>query len=309
MADRERNTPGQLSGGQQQRVAIARALINNPILLLADEPTGNLDTRNSHEIMETLQSLNRERGVTIIVVTHEPDIATYTDRVIIMRDGEVISDERKPAVRRQAEASTGALPAGLLPNPPQPAPVAVSVSAGTVRAFAVMIVAAALQALARNKMRSALTMLGVFIGVAALIAMVAVGQGANEAVRKQIESLGTNLLVVVPGATTMGGMRSGQGSASTLTVVDAAALRREAPAVGSVSYLIRQSGQVQYANQNWTTSIQGVSANYPPITNWQIMDGARNFAGGRQQRGSRRGPGPDGFAPIVRRPRRVRSAP
>jgi macrolide transport system ATP-binding/permease protein len=271
LADRERNTPGQLSGGQQQRVAIARALINNPILLLADEPTGNLDTRNSHEIMETLQSLNRERGVTIIVVTHEPDIATYTDRVIIMRDGEVISDERKPAIRRQPEASSGVLPAGLLANPP--APVAVSASAGTVRAFAVMIVAAALQALARNKMRSALTMLGVFIGVAALIVMVAVGQGANEAVRKQIESLGTNLLVVVPGATTMGGMRSGQGSASTLTVVDAEALRREAPAVGSVSYLIRQSGQVQYANQNWTTNIQGVSANYPPTTNWQITAG------------------------------------
>src|ERR1039458_2878616 len=255
LADRERNTPGQLSGGQQQRVAIARALINNPILLLADEPTGNLDTRNSHEIMETLQSLNRERGVTIIVATHDPDIATYTDRVIIMRDGEVISDERKPAIRRQPEASSGVLPAGLLANPP--APVAVSASAGTVRAFAVMIVAAALQALARNKMRSALTMLGVFIGVAALIVMVAVGQGANEAVRKQIESLGTNLLVVVPGATMMGGMRSGQGSASTLTVVDAEALRREAPAVGSVSYLIRQMGQVQYANQNWTTNIQG----------------------------------------------------
>ncbi|HEY4969383.1 MAG TPA: ABC transporter permease, partial [Steroidobacteraceae bacterium] len=107
----------------------------------------------------------------------------------------------------------------------------------------------------------------------ALIAMVAVGQGANEAVRKQIESLGTNLLVVVPGATNMGGMRSGQGSASTLTVVDAEALRREAPAVGSVSYLIRQMGQVQYANQNWTTNIQGVSANYPPITNWQIASG------------------------------------
>ena len=272
LADRERNTPGQLSGGQQQRVAIARALINNPILLLADEPTGNLDTKTSHEIMVTLQALNRERGVTIIVVTHEPDIATYTDRVITMRDGEVISDERKPAVRPPPAASAGVLPAGLVPGPPQPVPAAAR-SAGTVRAFALMIVAAAFQALARNKMRSALTMLGVFIGVAALIAMVAVGQGANEAVRKQIESLGTNLLVVVPGATTMGGMRSGQGSASTLTVVDAEALRREAPAVGSVSYLIRQMGQVQYANQNWTTNIQGVSANYPPITNWQILAG------------------------------------
>ena len=271
LADRERNTPGQLSGGQQQRVAIARALINDPILLLADEPTGNLDTRNSHDIMATLQSLNRQRGVTIIVVTHESDIAAYADRVITMRDGQVISDERKPAIRPQPGAPAGDLAAA--PPSSAPRPVATTGNAGTVRAFALMIVAAALQALARNKMRSALTMLGVFIGVAALIAMVAVGQGANEAVRKQIESLGTNLLVVIPGATLMGGMRSGQGSASTLTVVDAEALRREAPAVGSVSYLIRQSGQVRYANQNWTTSIQGVSANYPPITNWRIMAG------------------------------------
>ena len=274
LADRERNTPGQLSGGQQQRVAIARALINNPILLLADEPTGNLDTKTSHEIMVTLQALNRERGVTIIVVTHEPDIATYAGRVLTMRDGQVISDERKQAVHPPQGASTRALPTGPLPDLRQSAPaIAAGGSAGTVRAFALMIVAAAFQALARNKMRSALTMLGVFIGVAALIAMVAIGQGANDAVRKQIESLGTNLLVVVPGATTMGGLRSGQGSASTLTVVDVEALRREAPAVGSVSYLIRQMGQVQYANQNWTTNIQGVSANYPPITNWQIASG------------------------------------
>ena len=272
LADRERNTPGHLSGGQQQRVAIARALINNPALLLADEPTGNLDTKTSHEIMVTLQTLNRERGVTIIVVTHEPDIATYTGRVITMRDGEVISDVRQQAVRPPPGVVIGAQPAGSLAEA-KPAAPATDGRAGTVRAFAVMIVAAAFQALARNKMRSALTMLGVFIGVAALIAMVAIGQGANDAVRKQIEGLGTNLVVVVPGATTMGGMRSGQGSASTLTVVDAEALRRETSAVGSVSYLIRQTGQVQYANQNWTTSIQGVSANYPPVTNWQVASG------------------------------------
>jgi macrolide transport system ATP-binding/permease protein len=201
LADRERNTPGQLSGGQQQRVAIARALINNPILLLADEPTGNLDTKTSHEIMVTLQALNRERGVTIIVVTHEPDIATYAGRILTMRDGEVISDERRQAVRPQQGAPTRALPADPLPDLRRSAPaIATGGSAGTMRAFALMIVAAAFQALARNKMRSALTMLGVFIGVAALIAMVAIGQGANDAVRKQIESLGTNLLVVVPGA-------------------------------------------------------------------------------------------------------------
>ena len=91
---RERNTPGQLSGGQQQRVAIARALINAPSLLLADEPTGNLDTRTSHEIMETLVALNREQGVTIIIVTHESDIAAYAARVVTMRDGAIVSDEK-----------------------------------------------------------------------------------------------------------------------------------------------------------------------------------------------------------------------
>lgn len=136
-----------------------------------------------------------------------------------------------------------------------------------------MVSSAAVQALARNITRSLLTMLGVFIGVAALIVMVAIGQGANDAVRKQIERLGTNLFVVVPGATTFGGVRAGFGSASTLTTADVEAIRREASAVGSVSYLIRQSGQIQYMNRNWTTIIQGVSSNYPPITNWRIAAG------------------------------------
>ncbi len=267
LGDRERNTSGQLSGGQQQRVAIARALINNPSVLLADEPTGNLDTRTSHDIMQTLKLLNRDKGVTIIVVTHESDIAAYADRVITMRDGQIISDERKQPVRepKGISAAEG--------TPQQAAPTVPKDGSSAVWAFGTMVMAAAIQALARNKMRSALTMLGVFIGVAALIAMVAVGQGANDAVRKQIESLGTNLLVVVPGATMIGGVRAGSGSASTLTVADAEAIRREALAVGSVSYLIRQSGQVQYSNQNWTTNIQGVSPNYPPITNWQIAAG------------------------------------
>jgi macrolide transport system ATP-binding/permease protein len=268
LGEREGNTPGQLSGGQQQRVAIARALINRPSLLLADEPTGNLDTKTSHEIMETLVALNREQGVTIVVVTHEADIAAYAERVVTMRDGEIVSDERvtKPPPTAPAAGRIRFFPA------PETRPTA-AITSGHFWAFGLMILATAAQAIGRNKMRSALTMLGVFIGVAALIVMVAVGEGANEAVRKQIESLGTNVVVILPGAVTTGGIRAGFGSASTLTVEDAKAIRREDPAIAEVGYLIRQQGQVQYGGLNWTTTVQGVSANYPPITNWRIAAG------------------------------------
>jgi putative ABC transport system ATP-binding protein len=104
LACREHHTPSQLSGGQQQRVAIARALVNRPRLLLADEPTGNLDTRSSQEIMEIFQRLQRESGITLVLVTHERDIAAYLERVITFRDGEVISDLRQTAVRVEASA-------------------------------------------------------------------------------------------------------------------------------------------------------------------------------------------------------------
>jgi putative ABC transport system ATP-binding protein len=93
LAERADHMPNQLSGGQQQRVAIARALVSEPPLLLADEPTGNLDSKTSDEIMGILTRLNRERGITIVLVTHEPDIAAYAKRVIIFRDGHVESDK------------------------------------------------------------------------------------------------------------------------------------------------------------------------------------------------------------------------
>ncbi len=109
LGDRAHHTPSQLSGGQQQRVAIARALVNDPEVVLADEPTGNLDTRTSVEIMEILQRLNRERGLSIILITHEHDIAEYAERVVTFRDGHVISDQ-PVAKRRDATAERAALP-------------------------------------------------------------------------------------------------------------------------------------------------------------------------------------------------------
>jgi macrolide transport system ATP-binding/permease protein len=270
---RELNSPSQLSGGQQQRVAIARALINRPSLLLADEPTGNLDTRNSHEIMETLCSLNRDEGVTVIVVTHEKDIADYTDRIITMRDGRILSDERN--IRASGQTREVTAPSSAHADTAEA--MSPAATAGPSLGFAAMILTTAAQALGRNKLRAALTMLGVFIGVAALIAMVAVGQGADQAVREQIESLGTNLLVVLPGATTATGVRQGFGSASTLTVADAQGILREDPAVGMVSYMIRQLGQIEYSTHNWTTNISGVTPNYLVTGNWQIAAG-RSFS-------------------------------
>jgi len=110
LGNRTDHHPNQLSGGQQQRVAIARALINNPSILLADEPTGNLDTRTSIEVMGIFQRLNQERGITVVLITHEMDIAEYGTRTVTFRDGQVVAD-RAVARRRVADAELAALPA------------------------------------------------------------------------------------------------------------------------------------------------------------------------------------------------------
>jgi putative ABC transport system ATP-binding protein len=103
LADRADHHPNQLSGGQQQRVAIARALVNRPAILMADEPTGNLDTRTSVEVMDIFERLNAERGLTIVLVTHEPDIAAYARRIVTFRDGHVVADDVNRARRRPAD--------------------------------------------------------------------------------------------------------------------------------------------------------------------------------------------------------------
>ena len=109
LSDRAGHHPNQLSGGQQQRVAIARALINRPSILLADEPTGNLDSRTSVEVMDIFQKLNTKRGITVLLITHEQDIAEYGTRIIAFRDGRIVSDARND-VRRMADDELAALP-------------------------------------------------------------------------------------------------------------------------------------------------------------------------------------------------------
>ncbi|HLX10684.1 MAG TPA: ABC transporter permease [Thermoanaerobaculia bacterium] len=264
LADRMRNHPNLLSGGQQQRVAIARALINNPTILLADEPTGNLDSQTAKEILGTIRTLNRERGLTVVLVTHERSLAEAADRIVMMSDGEIVSDERIAG----AAAAAGQPPPIEEPEEP-PAPFS------EVRSFLWMALLAAGRGIGRNKLRSALTMLGIFIGVAALIAMLAVGEGARAALKAQLESLGTNLLVVLPGTTRVNGVRAGIGSASTLRTTDGAAILKEDGAVANLSFVNRQNAQVVNGNLNWSTSVQGVTPSYLTIRDWNVIAGRK----------------------------------
>ena len=134
-----------------------------------------------------------------------------------------------------------------------------------------MTMRVALRSLQRNKLRSALTMLGVIFGVGAVIAMVAIGQGADASIQAQINSLGTNMVIVMPGSTTSSGARSGYGGASTLTVADALAITKECPSVAAVAYVKRQVMQVVAGSQNWSTMIQGVNADYLQVRNWPLV--------------------------------------
>jgi len=136
-----------------------------------------------------------------------------------------------------------------------------------------MTLRTAWRALRRNLTRSILTMLGVVIGVAAVIAMVSVGQGADASVQAQIASLGTNVVMVIPGATTAGGVRSGWGGASTLTVADGRAIEKECPAVSAVTWIKREVAQVTYGHENWSTAIQGSPPSYTDVRDWPVARG------------------------------------
>src|SRR5258706_12614747 len=139
-----------------------------------------------------------------------------------------------------------------------------------------MIIRVAFRALVRNKMRAALTMLGIIIGVSAVIAMVSIGQGAQASVQAQIESIGTNLLFVSAGAQNVGGVRSGTGDSgtNTLTVEDLDAIKREVPSVSMITPTVNARSQLVSGNTNWNTSIQGVSEQYPEVRKWSVQSGS-----------------------------------
>jgi len=248
LSDRTTHRPQQLSGGQQQRVAIARALINNPKIILADEPTGNLDSKSGQEILALLKELNQQ-GITVILVTHEESIAKQADRLIRIHDGEIISDEKinkkaNPKIKNVAEKLSIASPSPL-----------------NIVEF-IEHFKEGMKTLAANKVRTALSVLGILIGVAAVIAMLALGTGAKKAVEKQLASLGSNLLVLRSTNLRISGVSMGESTAVRLNPGDAAILQQKISYIKEVSPSLTGRKQVTHLNKNWNTVIQGTTSSY-----------------------------------------------
>ena len=261
LARRAVHRPNELSGGEQQRVAIARSLVNEPLIILADEPTGNLDTKSEEEIISILESLH-EKGKTIIMVTHEKEIAQHAKRIIRMRDGEIISDER---IDTKFKAPSS-IPIDLSLNDILPRPCAQGrglsqshPSRG--RAEFIDHFRQAIYSIVSHKMRSILSMLGILIGVAAVIAMLALGQGARESISQRLASLGSNLLMVRPGSRRLHGVALGAGAVTRFTLQDAEAIAK-LPQVKEISPSVRGQAQLVYGNKNWNTQVQGTGADY-----------------------------------------------
>ena len=256
LLDRMLHRPNELSGGQQQRVAIARALVNDPLIIFADEPTGNLDSKSKVEIINILQKLNQE-GKTIVIVTHEPEIAAYCHRVIQMRDGVIISDQRKQVEKNSVKVVS--VDDNLVNN-------ILSKSAKTSKDTKFLdYLRQAVSAMLSNKMRSALSILGILIGVCSVIAMLALGQGAKESIEKQLSSLGSNLLVVRPGSSKMHGVSMQAGTVTRFTLADVVSMAKLTDVVKSVSPSVTGRGQMVYGNNNWNTQVEGVGADYESI--------------------------------------------
>ncbi|ANI83699.1 macrolide ABC transporter ATP-binding protein/permease MacB [Kosakonia oryzae] len=255
LGERADYQPSQLSGGQQQRVSIARALMNGGQVILADEPTGALDSHSGEEVMAILHQL-RDRGHTVIIVTHDPQVAAQAERVIEIRDGELISNP--PARERVITAENRD---------------AVSVQAGGWRQFISRFHEAltmAWRAMAANKMRTLLTMLGIIIGIASVVSIVVVGDAAKQLVLADIRSIGTNTIDVYPGKDFGDDEPQYQ---QALKYDDLLAIQKQ-PWVRSATPSVSQNLRLRNDNIDVAASANGVSGQYFNVYGMAFSEGA-----------------------------------
>ena len=236
LGDKTQNLPNKLSGGQQQRVSIARALINGGEIILADEPTGALDSKSGIKVMEIIKNLH-EKGHTIILVTHDPNIAKWANRIIEIKDGKILSDTKKSELKFELKEQ----------NLPQKREISANFDRFK-ESFKMSI-----SSIFAHKLRSILTMLGIIIGVMSVICVIALGKGSQEQIMSSIKRIGTNTIEIFPGSG-FGDMRSGR--IKTLTRDDASYLAKQ----NFLDYSTpntNTSGVITYANKNINGSLRG----------------------------------------------------
>ncbi|MEO0293443.1 MAG: ABC transporter permease [candidate division WOR-3 bacterium] len=257
LSHRAYHYPNELSGGEQQRVAIARAIVNNPSIILADEPTGNLDSKTGKEIMALFEELHKEGG-TIIMVTHDSTVAKYAERNLKIKDGKIEKEEIKKRVRKRENPKK-------IEEKRGDRSILGSIISGFVAGY---------RGLLANKLRSFLTVLGIIIGVGAVIGVMGIGEGAKRSITTQIEKLGSNIISIhYRRPQTKEEALLWQGRSKGLTYQDALALKEELDFIYDVEPEVRATITAKYKDKDWETNIVGTLPSYQSINNHYVKEG------------------------------------